>query len=88
MNSAGPMDLPIPRQGASTPRESKFSNGRKFNPNFMVETVESLKSELQILRNKIKPTHIAKLNLYINQVESMALAVITFAHMMAVTLVL
>lgn len=82
------MDLPVPRHGASTPRDTKPSNGRKFNPNFMVETVESLKSELQILRGKIKPTHIDKLNVYITQVESMALAVITFAHMMAVTLAL
>lgn len=91
----GPSDLPTPRQGAATPgRESRSNNnnsnnnGRKFNPNFMVETVESLKSELQILRGSVKPTHIHKLNTYIEQVDSMALAVVTFAHLMAVTLVL
>lgn len=71
------MDLPSPRLKDS---------GRKFNPNFMVETVESLKSELQIMRNRIRPTHTFKMNEYIEQVESMALAVVTFAHMMAVTL--
>lgn len=54
----------------------------------MVETVESLKSELQILRNNVKPTHTHKLSMYIEQVESMALAVVTFAHMMAVTLLI
>lgn len=52
----------------------------------MVETVESLKSELQILRHAVKPTHLHKLGLYIDQVESMALAVVTFAHLMSVTL--
>ena len=83
------MDLPTPRHGASTPRDNRHSSsGRKFNPNFMVETVESLKSELQILRNHTKSTHMAKMNMYITEVESMASAVITFAHMMAVTLVL
>ncbi|KAF6016601.1 hypothetical protein EB796_025091 [Bugula neritina] len=89
-NCPSPMDLPIPRHGASTPRETKttFNNSRKFNPNFMVETVESLKSELQILRNKVKQTHLSKLNQYIVQVESVALAIITFAHVMAVTLML
>lgn len=77
MSSPSPIDLPSPR-----PKDT----GRKFNPNFMVETVESLKSELQIMKNKARPTHMMKMKDYIEQVESLALAVVTFAHMMAVTL--
>lgn len=51
----------------------------------MVEAIESLKSELQLLKPSVKPTREVKFTNYTEQVESLALAIITFAHMVAVT---
>jgi len=65
----------------------KKESPRKFNPNFMVETCESLKSELRLIKNELRPTQVAKFERYSEQIESMSLAVVTFAHQMAVTMV-
>jgi len=53
----------------------------------MVETCESLKSELRLIKNELRPTQVAKFERYSEQIESMSLAVVTFAHQMAVTMV-